>query len=72
MLLIIIASLPLTVIISQKQQELRQRAQTPNDQLNVCLTIDNIPICESNFEGNSCEVENAECKIGNIIYRCQS
>lgn len=59
----------LTVIVAQQQQQIRQRAETPE----VCSTIDAIPECTflSNSSNVSCNKKTDRCKIDNAIYECQ-
>lgn len=68
-ILLILAIVPLTVIVAQKQQELRQRAA------DACDNISTIEPCMTNItEGDSCGSENVQCKDknnNNIVYECQ-
>lgn len=68
-ILIIVLAIPLTVIVSQKQQELRQRAASPE----ACFTIDSMdstPTCPANPRGNPCNAEGDRCRNGGEIYEC--
>ena len=62
-----LAIVPLTVIISQQQQETRQHAETK--------TCDQIPEC-STFGGTAdsvctTELQGKQCRIGTAIYECK-
>lgn len=63
-LLLILAALPLTVIVSQKQQEIRQRA------VNHCTEV--TTACPSNvILGDSCTNQGTQCRLGNDIVECR-
>ena len=64
-LFLILAAVPLTVIISQHQQTLRQRA-APNDL--ICSNIDNIPTCDLNFQTNPCSRGDKCIDRNNIVF----
>lgn len=65
-LLAILAAIPLTVFIAQKQQEIRQRAEE-----NPVCTNNNIKQCSQGFLSNSCTLQGARCKDNNIVYECE-
>jgi len=67
-ILLILAIVPLTVIVAQKQQELRQRAAS------ACEDISSIKECTTFTDfakGGSCKSERTLCKDNNIVYKCQ-
>ena len=73
----ILIAIPLTVIVAQQQQELRQRAASRG----VCLSDDILPVCPfDSVEATKippCTQENKECKFLDktdntyYIYKCQ-
>ena len=67
---ILLAAVSLTVIVSQQQQQIRQRAsENP-----ACEVINNISDCITFSASDSnvpCFAENGRCRIGNTIYECQ-
>lgn len=77
-LLLILAALPLTVIVSQKQQEIRQRAAVimpspvpPSSPVSLCEDLADcaFPVL---VPPPTCDQEGAKCKdINRLIYECR-
>ena len=64
-ILLILAVVPLTVIVAQKQQELRQRAAE-----DFCTNV--TQLCGSGVTiGSTCDNSGEKCKLGNQIYECK-
>ena len=70
-ILLILAVVPLTVLVAQQQQEIRQRAEYNQNQ--ICTDVRN----ECNFNSNQLNPpcgqgqEGKRCKLNNIVFECQ-
>lgn len=66
-LFLIFSAIPLTVIISQQQQQLRQRAA----EAEVCSRANSMPICDFNFQTNPCSLGDQCVDFNNVVFECQ-
>lgn len=70
-ILTFVGIISLTVIVSQQQQQTRQRASGHD----VCSAINFIPDCSSDLKsGSSCVDEQLDdkCKLNSTIYECSA